>query len=313
MSALEKLERDYLAADLAGVDRLLARLTDEDVMMRFSLEARRADLRREIEALEDAHAPTASAALFFGGKPVVGSIGIESEFGGNAIAKFQDLVAKLFAQNELGGLGQRGVIARKAATRLHITNIVRGSFGFLLEEVRPQGDMLDTTLKSAVEEASRLLSAFADDDEEHFQAEVERVDQRVLNTAKEFFDLMRNDSATFRLVVGKADRSFNADVVARASERAIGTTIEDDDEALEGNLAGVLPEGHLFEYRTETARGVIRGRVDRNLTAEQLAAFNRDWIDVPSRAVLRVRKVLINGELVREGFTLVRLVEREQL
>ena len=35
-----------------------------------------------------------------------------------------------------GGLGQRGIVPNKGASTLHITNIVRGSFGFLLEEVQ---------------------------------------------------------------------------------------------------------------------------------------------------------------------------------
>lgn len=151
MGSLRKLERDYVSADLAAVENLIDRLTDEDVMARFGLEARRDELRQSLAALAPQDDLTASAAIFFGGRPVVGSSGIESEFAGNAVAKFQDLVAKLFAQQENGGLGQRGVVANKAATRLHITNIVRGSFGFLLEDVSPQGALIETNLKVAAD------------------------------------------------------------------------------------------------------------------------------------------------------------------
>lgn len=307
MSSLRKIERDYVAADLATVTALLDRLTDEDVMMRFNLEARRDELRRELEAFGDLHEPAASAALFFGGRPVAGALGIESEFGGNAVAMFQDLVSKIFAQHEPGGLGQRGVVANKAATRLHITNVVRGSFGFLLEEIDPQGALVDTPLREAVEDASKLLGAFGEDDEERFQAEVENADPRVLNTAREFFELLRDDEATFKLVVGHSEKSFNPDAVARASERAVGTAVEDEEEFLSGTLAGVLPEGHMFEFRSDGPRGVIRGKVDKCIPAGELAEYHHRWVGVRSRAVVRVRRVLRNGELARESFTLIRI------
>lgn len=107
--SIRKLERDRIRADLASVNALVDQLKDEDVM---SLESRRNELLSSIAAMDKDEIGTAvaSAALFFGGRPVVGSHGIETEFGGEAIAKFQDLVAKLLASHETGGLGQRGIV-----------------------------------------------------------------------------------------------------------------------------------------------------------------------------------------------------------
>ena len=142
MTSLRKLERDFAHADLAAVQGLLAQLGDEDIMARFGLEARRDELQQTIETLDAApDEPVASAALFFGGGPVIGARGIESEFAGSAVTKFQDIVAKVLA-HETGGLGQRGIVPNKGASTLHITNIVRGSFGFLLEEVQPHQQQL---------------------------------------------------------------------------------------------------------------------------------------------------------------------------
>jgi len=307
MNSLRKLRRDYLSADLGAVEKLIARLTDEDVLSRFGLEERRAELIREIEEAQPADEMTASAALFFGGRPVQGSVGIESKFAGSALTKFQDLVSKVSAQHEGGGLGQRGVVANQAATRLHVTNIVRGSFGFMLEEINPQGTLVETSLKNAVDGATRLLSAFAEDEEDRFEAEIENIDQRVLNTARDFFELLRQDEATFRLVVGQADRSFTRDIVERASARAIATRIEDTNELLEGELSGVLPEGHMFEFRAVGERGVVRGRVDKDIPAAELALFNRQWIGVRSVASVRTRRVVHGGAVKRESLTLLAL------
>jgi hypothetical protein len=312
MSSPRKLERDFARADIAAVSSLLDQLGDEDVMARFGLEARLLELQTAIAQLGEApEESTASAALFFGGRPVLGSRGIESEFGGAAITKFQDLVAKVLA-HETGGLGMRGVVPNKGASTLHITNIVRGSFGFLLEEVQPQQQLMDTTLQTAVDEATRLLDAFGEPDEEQFRSAVETIDQRVLGTAREFFDLMRQSGATLRLVAGETDRSFGADAVARAAERATSTTVEDVQETIRGQLAGVLPDAHQFEFRAGVERGTIRGRVDRGLAADELTRFNRDWVNVDASARVHVKRVLRNGAVVREGFTLLALSTPEK-
>ncbi len=307
MSRLKKLERDFAHADIAAVNGLLAQLGDEDVMTRFGLESRLDELHQALTDLDQAQdEPTASAALFFGGQPVIGTKGIESEFGGAAVTKFQDLVSKVLA-HESGGLGQRGVVPNKAASTLHITNIVRGSFGFLLEEMSLQHQIVGTPLKAAVDEAARLLDAFGEPDEEQFRTAVETIDQRVLGTAREFFDLMRQGGATLRVVAGDRDNSFGAEAVARAADRATSTVVQDSEEVIVGQLAGVLPDAHQFEFRTGEERGTIRGAVDRAIPADQLGRLNRDLVNVAASARFRVKRVLRNDIIVRESYTLLTL------
>jgi hypothetical protein len=307
MTSLRKLERDFVRADLAAVTGLLAQLDDEDVMARLGLEARQDELKQTIAHLDEAgDEPVASAALFFGGGPVIGARGIESEFAGSAVTKFQDIVAKVLA-HESGGLGQRGIVPNKSASTLHITNIVRGSFGFLLEEVHPQQPLMETSLKMAVDEATRLLEALGEPDEEQFRTAVEATDDRVLGTAREFFELMRQSGATLRLVAGETDRSFGSEAVARAAERATSTTVEDAEETIRGQLAGVLPDAHQFEFRAGPDRGTIRGKVSRTFAADQLARFNRDWVNVDATVRVNVKRVRRNGAVVRESFTLLAL------
>ncbi|NEV02429.1 hypothetical protein [Bradyrhizobium uaiense] len=305
MTNPRKLESDYIKANISEVTALLDRVGDRDVMSRFGLEDQLNELNEALARLEAMSPETlASAALFFGGKPVLGSQGIESGFAGSAVGQFQDLVSMVHA-HETVGLAERGTVPRRASSTLHITNIVRGSFGFLLEEVQPQLQIVDSSLKTAVDEATRLLKAFGEDDEEQFRSAVEEIDQRVLATTGEFFDLMRKSGATVRLVSGDTDRSFGSDVVARAVERARTTTVVDDNETVRGQLAGVLPESHQFEFRTTDERGTIRGKVDRDLTPHQLGLFNKEYVNTNSRARLKVKRVLRNQAVVRERYTLV--------
>lgn len=228
MSSTRKLERNYAKADRAAVLGLLNRIKESDPLTRLGLESRLAELNARIEAQDlEPEETNASAALFFGGRPVNGSRGIEAEFGTGAIATFQELVSKVLAKNT-SGLGIKGPIANKSAATMHITNIVRGSFGFLLEEVQDQAQLIDTSLKNAVEEATKLLDVFGTADEEHFQTAIVEVDQRILGTASDFFNLMRQHGATLRMVAGENEFQFGSEAVARGFERASGTLIEED-------------------------------------------------------------------------------------
>lgn len=116
---------------------------------------------------------------------------------------------------------------------------------------------------------------------------------------------MRKSGATVRLVSGDTDRSFSSDAVARAVDRAKTTTVVDDQETVAGQLAGVLPESHQFEFRTADERGTIRGKVDRDLTPHQLGLFNTEYVNVNFRAQLKVKRVLRDQAVVRERYTLV--------
>lgn len=308
MTGLRKIERDYIAADLATVETIIGRLTDEDVVMRMGLEERRDELALELAKLAEAREGAASAGLFFGGRPVVGGQGVESQFGGRAVAAFQDLVANEFA-HEAGRLGQRGAVPNKAATSLHITNVVKGSFGFLLEELDTPPPLFDTSLKVVVDKVSRLLAAFGEEDEERFESAVESVDARVLAKAQEFFAMMKQDGATFRLVAGNEDRSFDPVSVERGAERGRLTSVDDEERRIAGALAGLLPDGHMFEFRAADDEAVIRGKIDPAISTAELMDWSQRWLFRPARAVMLARRVLKAGEIVRTSHTLLKLEE----
>ncbi|MEI9986422.1 MAG: hypothetical protein WDN69_26570 [Aliidongia sp.] len=45
---------------------------------------------------------------------------------------------------------------------------------------------------------------------------------------------------------------------------------------------------------------------------EELTSFNRDWVNVDASAQMHVKRVLRNGTIVREGFTLLALSAPDQ-
>lgn len=302
---LKKIERDQRAAELSSVEGIIARLTDDDFLTRIGLESRRDELQAWLaEQAVEPEEPTASAALFFSGAPVAQTRGIEAKFGALAVNKFQDLVAMMMAQEDKP-LAVSGPIPNRGASTLHITNVTRGSFGFLLEEIEPQGQVISTSLKLAVDSTTRLLTALGSGDENHFREVAETVDQRALGTAQEFFSLVRGNGAQFRVVAGNFEQTFTDAAIALATERASTTRIVPVEESIDGRFGGALPEGHQFELRAE--RGTISGNVSDDIPASELARWNRDLVNRPIRATLKVRRVYRDGVLARESYTLLRL------
>jgi hypothetical protein len=305
---IAKIDRDFVAADLAAVESLLARMTPKDALTSMSLASRRDELREELASMTSANETRASAALFFSGRPVVANRGIESEFGTEAIGKFQDIVTKVFALQHTGNsLGQRGAVPGKELSKLHITNVVHGSFGFRLEELEPQSELIDSTLKAAVDETTRLMDSFGEADDQYFEAAVENIDNRVLGTIREFFELISTSEAAFRMVSDHFDKSFDRQTVDRAAERARVTTLREETKTFDGNLAGTLPYASQFEYVTTAERGVIHGKIDAGLEGGEIATLNRDWVGKDSRITVRMRQVVRGDKVAREMFTLLKI------
>src|SRR5437879_325840 len=131
---IRKLDRDHVQAEIATLESMLQRLPPNDSLGRRSLEARRRSLIQELETLAGISERRAQVALYFGGDPVVGSVGVQARFSAATISSFQDLITKVWAA-ESGNLAAMGPVPAQEDSQLHITHLVHGSFGFLFEEL----------------------------------------------------------------------------------------------------------------------------------------------------------------------------------
>ena len=73
------------------------------------------------------------------------------------VAQFQDLVSKRLATLESGPLASRGPVPLREKAQLMITDVARGSFGFVLEEEPSSDALTNTPLQIVVEEMSELI------------------------------------------------------------------------------------------------------------------------------------------------------------
>ncbi|HMQ34882.1 MAG TPA: hypothetical protein PKD53_29445, partial [Chloroflexaceae bacterium] len=67
-----------------------------------------------------------------------------ANFAGKAIDRYQDLLAKRYASLESGPLGDRGPVPLHPNAQMLITEVARGSFGFMLEEASEPTSLVDT-------------------------------------------------------------------------------------------------------------------------------------------------------------------------
>src|SRR4249919_2115607 len=195
-----KLRREEVSAERATVAALLAQANEVgDVIGAVQFARKLRTIDAELAMLGDVVQKSASTALFFGGPKVVGSRGIEADFAGDALERFQDLVSKTFARREVGRIGARGPVAVRPESKLMVTAGTRGSFGFVLEEVGDQVEAIRTQLSEVVEDVVDYVAKVADPAEDVFMEAIADIDPRLLGATRSFFTSLSNAQATLRI------------------------------------------------------------------------------------------------------------------
>lgn len=258
--------------ELAGI---LAQLPEEQVIDRLSVESRIKWLDETLKTIECPPRLPARATLTFRGRPVVGSHGIFAEFGSAAVDKFADAVAALAANLE-GPLGKRGVLPNRESYRLLITGTALGSFGFELEEhVRSNELPFDdlSPMGEAIEQAKSLMEATLGTDDDLAEA-VSGANPRALAALQDFVKTMADHEAICMLEFGgKAFRFHDVGEVRRSATRLSSDTIHENEETIDGDFQGVLPNRRSFEFKVKDTREIIGGKVGGSI--ENAGEINR--------------------------------------
>ena len=312
---LKKLQLDGLRADLAAVEALLAARSEaEDPVGWLQLSIRREEIEEEIlasQAIEEVHA---SVGLFFGGRPVVGSKGIRADFAGLMVAQFQDLVSKRLATLESGPLASRGPVPLREKAQLMITDVARGSFGFVLEEEPSSDALTNTPLQIVVEEMSELIYRLSLPEDEIFESISETLDERLLLSVRRFFKLLDDAGATLRIVQGDKSLPMGADAIHLARSRSEALQIvQREDERLEGVLY-LLPATRRFElHAVGEGDEVVKGSVTPECLETLVGGAGGQAADAVGQrwqVEVRVREVQQRNCKPQINYTLTRLLKR---
>jgi hypothetical protein len=248
-----KLTIDSLKAEAAGLEQLLVEAEEYgDIVGQIQYKERLEEITRELSELAVSDAHLASIALFFSGKPVIGSRGIAAEFAGKLLESYQAIVSKVYAKAEVGALGGRGRLPLKQNTDLMVTGLTHGSFGFVLEELSEQAELHDTALKEIVANVSDLLQHVGSESENEFDAAAEDLDPRTLLALRDFFKGLDCSSAAVRFVEDEREFFLDEKAIHRGRLRTEAIEINEKSETLKGILIGFLPDHRKFELREES-------------------------------------------------------------
>lgn len=318
---LRKLEVDALKADLSAVDAMLTSFTeDDDPIGWYQFSARKEEIEQALDQIVSRPVTHAELGVFFGGRPVQGSRGINADFAGKALEDLQALVSKRYSGREFGRLAQRGPVPGGDTSQMLVTNIVRGSVGFVLEESGNDAQLVETPLKEAVDEVADILSRVGADDEAVFEEAASELDERLLVTLRQFFQRLDDFGATMRVVDGTRDFLLDRHAVSRARERTQAMEIVERDVEMTGTLF-VLPESKRFDLITmvEGQQVILKGTLSASVFRQIHGQGNDEQQPVDPRAITRTpwvveiktRELSERNRPPRQVHTLQRLVRPE--
>jgi hypothetical protein len=302
------LRTSEIRAELASIESLLGEIPEADIVGRYSLESRKRSLAAQLREAEEGVDTLASTALYFSGTPVIGSMGIDAQFASKAIAGYQDLVSKILV-NPDPRTEPSVVTARSNTDQLHVTALLHGSLGFLIEELEPRAvPLFPTPLKQATDRADDVIVQLADASDEGFEQQIEFLAPPVFNAARHFFTTLHRAEASMRLVDASHDATLRRDDIDRAFVRLEDSSVDEGDFIEEGLLIGIIPVGGRFEFRRDSGE-LVTGKVATTLSEAYLQrleneqAIGRRW-----RATIKRREVKRFGRS-KQTFKLLDLQE----
>ncbi len=255
-------EHQQLLAEKSFLARDLAETPETAMLTRRSLQARLQKIEAAIAAMDQAGPAPARARLTFNGLPVVGSHGIFADFGMKAMSSFTEAVAAMAASLS-APLAPMGPIPNRDQNQLLITNTALGSFGFELEEYRPQQLALasDSPVAIALERTRSLLQSTQGNDEELADVASE-TDQRALEKVRAFLKVLSENDAVCELQYGNDLVRFQDVGQIRLSlARLEADNLHERQEVLDGFFEGSLPNARTFEFKLASDGQIIRGKI----------------------------------------------------
>lgn len=293
-------QREFLKVQLLETQRL-REMAGVHPVMSVAFAEREEEIREKLEALPLGN-KEARTVLFFSGEPVQGSMGIDAAFAGRVLEPFQSMVMADYADRWHGVVGSRGRRPGETQSRLLLTGLPRGSFG--LELTRAENDELfeEGQLADTLAHITRLVEAASRSDED-FAAELDATAPRVIQNLRAFLEVIAKGKAGLRLESGDFRCTMNPVQANEAFNRVAGTITSDEAVEMPGVFKGVLLESWKFDFVTDENHSV-GGKIDENLTEEQVIALNREFFNEHCRASLLKTTVLFKNGRVRTSYTL---------
>jgi hypothetical protein len=272
------MKRSAIAAELSQLRKMLSDIEKTSPLARLGIESRISDLEKQCDSIPVDGIQRARVELTFRGAPVQGTQGVEAQFAGNALEKYDKAIA-LAAASMSQEVRLDGRIPGREFNKLFVTDRALGSFGFILEEIsvrktesgiEPELIFDEKSLTSkAVEQTKAIIFACANEDDEKLVEVASQVDRRTISAIRDFLETVGKSNAYFKMRCDDQVTEFkNVESVQTAAERLADDNIIEADIKATGYLF-FLPAKRTFEITPEDGNEVFYGKIDPDMSEDK--------------------------------------------
>lgn len=297
---ISRRKREYLKIQLLETQRMLELIGNHPIMS-VSLKQKEKDLLEQLDKIP-VDQKDSKVVLLFSGNPVKGSLGIDASFAGKVVVPFQSMVTSEFAYSVHGKVGKRGQMNNKNESRLFLTALPRGSFGIELSKLESSDLFEENQMSDSLSRITKLVESSSKSDED-FAAELDNATPRTIQSLKDFFKVVSDDQAGVSIESGGIRCELNPVEVKSAFDRVSSTTTTEIEQKHSGILKGILLESWKFDF-IDDAGNTITGRLDENLTEEQVTNFIANYFNKKCIASFKEGKVLFKNGRERISYVL---------
>ncbi|MGP9421035.1 hypothetical protein ACT3RT_18785 [Ewingella sp. AOP9-I1-14] len=244
---------DYVFAlsEREQVCKLLESMPAGKSISRLSLESRLKNIEKIIAQADPRENEPTKAILTFKGPPVIGTQGISASFGTKALSFFDDAISYV-ASAFTGALPSAGKIPNNDNNHLMITATARGSFGFVLEEFRPDAPLgfdEKTLVSKALARTQTILQASLDDNDEALSEALEDLDIRARDKIRSFVNFLYENKTVFSLKNNEFSLIFrDPKQLEQAYEKLGSENVLEEEFDADVYFLGTLPNKRQCEF-----------------------------------------------------------------
>lgn len=298
-------DKSFVQRQIVEMDRLLE-LAGDHPLMGFALRQRREDFQKQLSELPPA-GPEPRTVLFFTGKPVLGSAGIDAQFASDVLRPFLEMVKTQYAAAKHGQVGSRGRRRDESEAKLLLTGLPRGSFGLELVQPNPQNLFGSQQLSDVLVRLTELIKSAGESDG-GFTHALEEISPRVLDRLKDFFKVIAENKASLRMESGDLECSLDQQRVSLAFERVSKAETKENVVEKGGIFRGATLDSWRFDFRTDEGEN-ITGRLGEEVS-EAAAEAMLGLTNKPCLAGLHESTVKTSSGVTRARYELLALSEK---
>lgn len=266
---MDRNEYFSLMSEKNTLVRLIQKTPDtiEFKLQKMSLNSRLIKIENKLKNINKDFLYSASQLkITFRGVPVLGTTGISSIFGTNAIKALTDAINSILKSLYLG---------KSENANLMITGIAKGSFGFVMEDLGNHSLSLitedDKSTNIAINKFQEILNFAINSDATELIENLIELDLNSINKIKDFVEILDKNDAVCAINFNNHSFSFkNKNEVKTALSHLDIAKKLDEDVELNVMFLGVLPNKRKCEFRLKDDDNVYVASIDKKIKDPEL-------------------------------------------